>query len=95
VSIFWQGKQWRVTDRGVDEVTNNQPYWIEVESLAQGIAADERGQYPESWPSLMATKPWVDLDEFITAFLIACVGHGVHIEAIGEIIADAKRRRPL
>ena len=63
--IWWQGKQWAVTERG-----------IECRDGTYFIAADRLPGTNPSWPIHMAGKTWVDLDDFCTAFLIALLLHG-------------------
>lgn len=83
---LWRGVQWRVGSMGIDQIDKDGPngYWIEAGQLAS------RSPY---WPSHMAEKYWVNLEEFITAYVIACVVHGVKMPEIAEEIARAKKKR--
>jgi hypothetical protein len=88
--IFWQGTQWRVTDHGIEDIAAPQDeiYWIDVDDLYRGWDEPRGG-----WPAHVAGKSWIDFDEFVKAYLIACVAHGVQIGRIGEVIEAGYRHR--
>lgn len=96
--VMWRGRQWAVTSYGVECL--NGTYYIEKKRLAENVEG-------YGWPTQMAGKGWVDLDDFCTAWLVALALHGVRIldahvcTAIGRAYsyADdpspaAARRRP-
>lgn len=62
-TVFWQGRQWSVTDYGLEARSGQYP--IEAKRLK------------ECWIPDMAEKGWVDMDDFITAFAMARMIHGV------------------
>jgi hypothetical protein len=85
--IWWQGRQWAVTDYGLE--CRDGCYPIEKERLAEDL---ERGW---SWPQQMGEKTWVDLGDFITAWCAALVLHGIDAgpsDAIREAIRLAIKR---
>jgi hypothetical protein len=74
--IWWRGAQWAVTAYGIECLDGT--YVIESSRLLE----DE--EYP--WPRHMAEKIWVDLDEFVTAWMIGLFLHGHGAKAdIGRI----------
>jgi hypothetical protein len=62
--FWWLGRQWMVTAIGIEAI--DKPFMIESNQLN---AVD--------WVGLMADKPWVDVADFTTAWLVALVLHGV------------------
>jgi len=64
--IWWRGKQWAVTADGIECLDGC--YCIDKNRLLQDLPA-------YSWPEHMATKGWVDTDEFATAWLVALALH--------------------
>lgn len=66
--IWWQGKQWSVTE-----------YGLECRDGCYHLAAN---QLTDNWdgspdlPRHMGGKEWCDIDDFCTAFTIALVLHG-------------------
>jgi hypothetical protein len=75
--IWWRAAQWAVTADGLERLDGC--YFIDKKRLL------ENREYP--WPLHMAGKPWVDADEFTTAWMIALVLHGY-----GVMIEPAKLR---
>jgi hypothetical protein len=64
MSIAPSGRQWSVTAIGIE--ANEKAFMIGSNQLN---AVD--------WVGLMADKPWVDVTDFTTAWLVALVLHGV------------------
>lgn len=63
--VWWRGKQWAVTAFG-----------IECLDGTYHVAADRLTHDPEHpWPLHMASKKWVDIDEFVTAWMVALLLH--------------------
>ena len=65
--IWWRGKQWAVTEAGIEALDGT--YYIGGERLLEEIDT-----WP--WPRQMSEKNWVDSDEFATAYMVALVLHG-------------------
>ena len=65
--IFWRGRQWAVTEYGIEALDGRYP--IEAASLRDGM-----GEW--SWIRQMGAKNWVDMPDFATAFAVALVLHG-------------------
>lgn len=55
--IYWQGRQWAVTEYGIEARDGN--YAIQASRLH------------EKWCSHMMGKSWIDLDDFMTAYFVA------------------------
>lgn len=68
--IWWQGGQWAVTAYGLE--ARDGTYSIEANRLDDHLAAE----HPHSWPEHMARKNWVDVEDFITAWLVGMLLHG-------------------
>ena len=64
--VWWRGRQWAVTAYGIERLDGT--YTTEASRLS------EKPDYP--WPMHMATKTWVDIDEFTTAWMVALLLHG-------------------
>ena len=72
--VWWQGRQWAVTAYGIER--RDGAYVIEARRLAK----DLRSSRPYSWiVHLGDTKDWVDLEDFATAFFVACAVHRVRL----------------
>ena len=70
LEIIWQGRQWVVTDNGMD--TRNGTYSIAVNQLP----------IESGWTLLdqLGGKGWVDMADFATAFFVACTVHRVRLK---------------
>ncbi|MDB5433513.1 MAG: hypothetical protein JWP35_4629 [Caulobacter sp.] len=75
--IIWRGRQWAVTDHGLE--TLGEPYHYHL----------EKGQLVQRWddgslglPQHLMEKTWLDVDDFLTAYLVALA---VHAEDIGPV----------
>lgn len=68
--IWWRGKQWAVTSYGIECLDGC--YHLEASRLLEHLT----GENPYPWPRHMATKGWVDVDEFATAWMVAILLHG-------------------
>jgi hypothetical protein len=64
--IIWQGRQWAVTTHGVE--ARDGSYSFTADRLHEGL----RREHPYSWVAHMAGKRWIDLEDFTTAFFVAC-----------------------
>jgi hypothetical protein len=62
--IYWQGRQWAVTAYGIER--RDGTYAIEAQRLSESIDSKI------TWLWHMAQKDDVDLEDFRTAFLVAC-----------------------
>jgi hypothetical protein len=67
--VYFQNKQWAVTDYGIERADGTYP--IEAERLGE---ARHNSGLP-NWPIHMADKEWCDRDLFMDAFLRALVVH--------------------
>ncbi len=73
--VLWQGRQWSVTTHGVER--RDEQYYIKKTELERVYhTADPSKPKILDWPMHIATKPGVDLDDFLTAFLISLSVHG-------------------
>jgi hypothetical protein len=69
--VWWQGRQWAVTSRGIE--CRDGAYYIEAKRLCE--AHNEVA--PWSWIAALGDKPeWVDISDFATAFHVAVAMHG-------------------
>ena len=66
--IWWRGKQWAVTSYGIECLDGT--YFFTADRLLEDLPSGR------SWAEHMAEKIWVDVDEFVTAWLVALVLHG-------------------
>lgn len=73
--IYWQGKQWCVTDYGIETVEQDR-YYIEAERLGDLTEGRDRDQHPGA-ERLRHTggKTWVDIEELAAAFAVALQVH--------------------
>ena len=70
--IYWKGRQWRVTDYGLECVERT--YDLDHERLPhRGIG--ERADKPDLLVHV-AEKPWVDVEDLIVAYAVALAVHG-------------------
>ena len=98
-TIHFANAQWRVTDWGLAaEKIGLLEYYIEASWLLEA----KRGAMYD-WPCHMAEKPWVDIEAFIEAFIIALEVHkgrykgNVNPQFLALSLAKARetvRRRP-
>jgi len=72
--ILWQGRQWAVTTFGIER--RDGTYTIQANRLAEHLEPDE---WLHAWIAHMSEKEWVDLEDFATAFYVACAMHGVRL----------------
>lgn len=63
--VWWRGKQWAVTAFGIECLDGT--YFAPAADLAKEL---------QPWPLHMASKTWVDIDEFTTAWMVALLLHG-------------------
>jgi hypothetical protein len=83
--VFWRGKQWAVTEAGIEALDGK--YFIDKERMLEGIE-------DHSWPMHMTEKTWIDADDFATAWMVAILLHGhgsaVEPEAIKQTLTDMR-----
>jgi len=89
---LWEGKQWVVTDYGIERrcVEGGYPYEMKKEDL------NINGDYIS--PQHIAGKRWADLDEFILAWFACIVIHKLEIKDVSkvmELVDKARRKRAL
>jgi hypothetical protein len=68
--IWWQGRQWAVTSHGIE--CRDGTYVIAKARLRE----EHTNQHPYSWIAHLSEKSWIDLDDFATAYFVACAMHG-------------------
>jgi hypothetical protein len=83
-TIWWRGKQWAVTEYGVEAL--NGTYSIAASRLTEDMK--ESG-----WPSHMAAKEWVNLPDFLTAWLVGLALHGHKTAGAHKAILQASKQR--
>jgi hypothetical protein len=66
-TMLWRGRQWAVTTSGIQRLDGT--YDIEAGRLHENIRTC-------GWPERMSQKDDVDIDDFITAWLVALTLHG-------------------
>jgi hypothetical protein len=77
--IWWRGRQWAVTSFGIERLDGS--YVIAAARLTGPI-----GVWP--WPSHMAEKEWIDMPDFMTAWLVALTLHDVSAKGARKAIMD-------
>lgn len=74
--IWWRGKQWAVTSRGIE--ARDGTYFIAAHRLMESFE-----EWP--WPRQLSEKEWCDIDDFCTAFMVGLVLHG-YSKADGDLL---------
>ena len=88
-AIWWRGRQWAVTNYGVEALDGT--YAIEARRLTEGLGAIA----PRVWLcEQVACEEWVDVDDLATAWLVAMTLHGIRSGA-ARTIRGAIARLPL
>jgi hypothetical protein len=77
--IWWRGRQWAVTAFGIEKLDGT--YTIAADRLRENVA-----EWP--WTSQMAMKNWVDVPDFMTAWLVALALHGADTTGARDVIRD-------
>lgn len=77
--VLWKGRQWAVTDYGLETISEPYHYHLTVDQLRESGVGDRAGRY-DSLIHLME-KNWLDVDDFATAFLVALALHGLASDA--------------
>jgi len=96
--IIWRGRQWAVTTYGMETLGEPYHYHFEAERLGERMLAEEDIL---DWPFHLAEKDWLDVDDFMTAFLVALAVHRGAYEAadgatvIRSLQAGIERRQDL
>jgi hypothetical protein len=81
--IWWRGAQWAVTTSGIERLDGT--YSIKADRLLE-----DEPDY--SWPEHMAGKGWIDVDEFVTAWLVALAMHGYDGKLTPDRVHEIVRR---
>jgi hypothetical protein len=84
--VWWRGRQWAVTQYGVEALDGT--YVIAAERLDEHLSS----AHPYGWPQQVGNKIWVDVEDFITAWLVGMTLHGVRAKP--ELIRAAIERSP-
>lgn len=71
--ILWSGRQWAVTEHGIERLNGN--YFIDKSRLGDDLGLSDYG----GWCEHMGMKSWVDTDDFITAWLIGLTLFGYRL----------------
>ena len=82
--ILWRGRQWAVTEHGVECLDGS--YCCEAKRLSEHLP-------DHSWCEHMAEKDWVDIDDFTTAWLVAIALYGTRFKP-AQVRAAVSRSRP-
>ena len=80
-SVWWQGRKWAVTEYGIECPDGS--YAIEAARVTEGLDGGDATGLQH-----LAEKPWVDLDDFATAWMLAVVMHG---KAAGAKLEDVRK----
>lgn len=73
--VFWQGRQWCVTDFGI-ETKERDRYYIEAERLGDLTEGPDSDTRPTAERMLhTGTKTWVDIEDFAAAFAVSLQIH--------------------
>jgi hypothetical protein len=81
--VWWKGRQWAVTAYGIE--ARDGRYAIEKARLGE-----RNGNW--SWPMHMMEKNWVDIADFVSAWLVSLAKH--HVDLSPEDVAFAIRKVP-
>jgi hypothetical protein len=86
--VLWRGRQWSVTTHALQCLSTH------AEITFDRLADIEQRAKPDnySWPEHMVQKNWIDLDDFIHCYLIACVANGFKIANIAAMIRRAQAK---
>jgi hypothetical protein len=68
--IVWQGRQWAVTEYGIE--CRDGRYTIDKARLGEFHSS-------WSWVKQLGEKPWVDVADFTTAYLVALTVHRISL----------------
>lgn len=71
---WWRGRQWAVTEYGLECLDGN--YTIEKDRLTEDLGKEDYG----GWSEHIGNKTWADTDDFITAWMIGLLLHGYQVE---------------
>src|ERR1700709_1108815 len=84
--IWWRGRQWAVTEYGLEALDGTYP--IAKSKLTEGLEF-------WGWPEQVTSKDWVDAEDFMTAWLVALALHGVKTEpeAVRLALDHAQKER--
>lgn len=85
---LWQGRQWAVTEYGIEARDGTYP--IKAERLSE--TREYMGQQLLDWPLHMAEKDWVDIHDFCTAFLVALACYPEFADFNGMQTREGMRR---
>ena len=87
---IWQGRQWAVTEYGIE--ARDGIYHLPAERLSETRQYQDH-ELPD-WPLHMAEKTWVDIHDFCTAFLVALACYPEFAKFNGTQIREGVRRPP-
>lgn len=76
--VWWQGREWAVTSYGIEK--RDGTYYVPKSDF--GLHGDRW-----SWPEHVAAKGWADVEDFVTAWLVAATLHGKNGQAHLDVIA--------
>lgn len=68
--IWWQGKQWVVTEFGIE--CRDGTYAVPANELTYDLDSGTN----HGWVEQMLSKGWADMDDFRTAYFVALSMHG-------------------
>ncbi len=85
---IWQGRQWAVTEYGIE--ARDGKYHLPAERLSETRLY--QGHELPDWPLHMAEKTWVDIHDFCTAFMVALACYPEFAKLNGAQIREGVRR---
>ena len=84
---IWQGRQWAVTEYGIE--ARDGTYAFPAERLSETRL--HQGHGLPDWPLHMAEKTWVDIHDFCTVFMVALACYPEFAKFNGTQIREAVR----
>jgi hypothetical protein len=76
--VWWRGRQWAVTEYGIEALDGR--YVIEASRLTEDI------EIYGGWPAHIGKKIWVDVPDFVTAWLVALSLHGADTKHVNAAV---------
>jgi hypothetical protein len=93
MSFNYTNAQWRVDDTGIDHIGAIPEYGIAVDDVVRLRTAKTTltGKTCYMWPIQLCMKPWVDLEAFLNAWLVAAIhtpGANLNMSMFVDTIAE-------
>ncbi len=93
--VFWAGRQWCVTDYGLETIRENL-YYVEAGLLRRLTDYDEAEERPVAETLRhISRKTWVDIEDLFAGFSVAVAIHNITMPpgAVSNAIIDARDAR--